>query len=93
MLKGIKLYNFSEIDSYRQIHQPSLHQDRRISIEEHLDFKKLAERKANKRMKQGKHFVNFDQNPFDINQTHSKSAMNFRHLEPEGTKTPRNLVY
>ena len=93
VVKGIKLYNFSQIDSYRQIHQPSLQQDRRVSIEQQLDFKKSAEMKANKMIKKGKCFVRFDHNPFDGNHPHSKSAIIFRPQEPERAKSSRNIVH
>lgn len=32
VVKGVRLYNFSDIDSYKKIHKPFLNNDKRVSI-------------------------------------------------------------
>ena len=72
---GIKLYNFSEITSYRKIRGPFLPQGKKEMIMEKLEMDKQINKRAAARMKSGASFVNIRYNPFRLdNHDHSQDG-------------------
>lgn len=75
VVNGIRLYNFSDIDSYRRINRPILNEQKKKHIKEKLNLEKETQNKVNKRKKYHQEFVDYRYNPFDKKTTvgHSKS--------------------
>jgi hypothetical protein len=62
-MSGIKLYNFSEIDSYRHINRPFLNEKKKEHIKSRLDLEKTSEAKVLDRFKFNNLFLPYDYNP------------------------------
>lgn len=82
VVNGVKIYNFSDIDSYRRIHRPLLNEEKKNHIKEKLNLEKEVLNRVNKRSKNHQQMVYYRYNPFDKKAAvgHSKSEMK---LEPE----------
>jgi hypothetical protein len=56
-IKGVRVYNFSNINSYGKITRPFLNQDKYSEIKEKLDLEKEAIGRTKERNKINRHFV------------------------------------
>lgn len=74
-MNGVRLYNFSEIDSYKHINKPYLNNLKKEHIKNKLDLEKSTEIRVAKRVKRNEMFISYGRNPFTADDRHSKSAV------------------
>ncbi len=80
LVNGVRLYNFSEIESYKHINKPHLNEMKKEHIKNKLDLEKSTEIRLAHRVKKNEMFISYARNPFMINHRHSKSQ-NVIHIE------------
>jgi hypothetical protein len=73
LINGVKLYNFSEIESYRHINRPYLNEMKKEHIKNKLDLEKSTEMRLAYRVKKNDMFICYTRNPFMIVHKRSKS--------------------
>jgi hypothetical protein len=73
LVNGVKLYNFSEIESYKHINKPYLNEMKKEHIKNKLDLEKSTETRLAHRVKKNNMFISYARNPFMITNRRSKS--------------------
>jgi hypothetical protein len=72
-VNGVKLFNFSDLDSYRHINKPYLNEVKKEHIKNKLDLEKSTETRVARRIKRDEMFISYARNPFVVTHRHSKS--------------------
>jgi hypothetical protein len=91
VVKGVKLYNFSEISSYKNINRPYLNDVKKEHIKNKLDLEKSTETRVARRIKKNEMFISYSQNPFIVLPRHSKSQAAI-HAADSPLTSHRNIV-
>lgn len=73
LINGVKLYNFSEIESYKHISKPYLNEMKKEHIKNKLDLEKFTDMRLAQRVKKNDMFISYARNPFMISHQRSKS--------------------
>lgn len=73
VVNGVKLYNFSELQSYKHINKPYLNEMKKEHIKNKLDLEKSTEMRLAHRVKKNDMFISYTRNPFMISHQRSKS--------------------